>query len=410
MKRFRSYAKLRAIHTQKKQAIATRAHNQVLDHALLLVGISLRGYPASLQAFRCTSYQDTNHNASFQCADPRSEQHSVFQKLEEELFRYMNQCKKKALAPQIWIPNHSAFRHWEAICDRLSLTNSHPKLASILQYLTQRYHYGGTQTLLCTSQVLKRHWMTGQPDTQDESLESWIHWLEDKKPPKSPEHYSTFLSEEQEGNDPTRSDVVPILLHESQQRISYLKRTLSLFSQHAPSIISCWNDWWQQDLHYFSLFCSKPTSTEEDPLILAAQKLEERECTIENYIADIRREDSAYFYASLLEGHSMEGVIQTKEGQTISILCNQPIIRGREGDSLSLRKNQQAQFRVVKCIWTEEGYLVTLKKTFGRLSCSIHQKIQLTPGSMGWKFLPRQRRKISERMKLRGWIHRQDQS
>ena len=405
MKRFKSYAKLRAIHTQQKQPIAKKSHVKVLDHALILIGISLRGYPSSLQAFRCAPYHNLNDAPFHACIDPRTNQHSVFDRLEQELVSYVHRCKKNGVAPQIWLPNHSAFRHWEAICDRLTLTQRHLKLASILQYLTQRYHYGGSQTLLCLSQVLKNHWMTGQTDAQDESLELWQNWLDEHKQNNIPEHSSTFLYTHQEGESPIRPDIIPILEKESQNRLQNLAHTLALFVQKSPKTIPCWIDWWQQDLHYFSLFCTRPTSTKEDSSILAAQKLEERECTIENYIADLRQEDTAYFYASLLEGHCLEGVIQSINGQTLSLLCNQPIVRAREGDSLALRTNPQAQFRVLDSEWTNQGYIISLRKTFGRLSCSLHQKIQLNPASMGWTFVQRQRQKTSERMNNPGWIH-----
>ena len=113
-----------------------------------------------------------------------------------------------------------------------------------------------------------------------------------------------------------------------------------------------------------------------------------------NYIADLRQEDLAYFYASLLEGHCIEGIIQTIDGQSFSLLCNQPIIRkAREGDSLSLRINPQAQFRVLGSEWTKQGYMISLRKTFGRPNCTPNQKISLHPASMGWNFVQRQRRK-----------------
>ena len=401
----KSYAKLRAIHTRQKQPIATRAHAKVLDHALVLVGISLRGYSSSLHAFRCAPYHNLNDALFHACSDPRTHQDSVFEHLEQILVSYLRRCKQDGVAPQIWIPNHSSFRHWEAICDRLTLTQKHLKLASILQYLTQRYHYGGSQTLLCLSHVLKHHWMTGQTDSQDESLESWQNWLRGQPHSKIPEHASTFLYTHQESPSPIRPDIIETLHDESKTRLHNLARTLSLFVHHAPEIIPCWIDWWQQDLHYFSLFCTRPTSTKEDSSVLAAQKLEERECTIENYIADLRQKDTAYFYASLLEGHCLEGVIQNINGQTLSLLCNQTIIRAREGDSLSLRTNPQVQFRVFGSEWTDQGYLIYVRNTFGRISCSLHQKIQLTPTSMGWNFVQRQRQKISERMNNPGWIH-----
>ena len=258
---------------------------------------------------------------------------------------------------------------------------------------------------MCLSQVLKHHWMTGQPDAKDESLDSWQNWLSGVHENNIPEHTSTFLYTHQEAVSPIRHDIVQILKEESETRLHTLAQTLSLFIQHSPKIIPCWSDWWQQDLQYFSAFCTRPTTTKEDSPILAAQKLEERECTIENYIADLRQEDAAYFYASLLEGHCLEGTIQSINGQTFSLLCNQPIIRAREGDSLSLRKKPQAQFRVLESEWTEQGYLVYLRKTFGRLNCTLHQKIQLTPASMGWNFVQRQRRKTSDRMHNPGWIH-----
>ena len=184
--------KLRAIHTQTIQPIATRAHVKVLDHAFIFTGISLRGYPSSLQAFQCAKYQNLETSHFHACIDPRTHQTSVFEALEQELVSYFNQCKKEGVAPEIWLANHSSFRHLEAICDRLTIMQKYPNLSSILQYLTQRYHYGGSQTLLCLSQVLKRHWVTAQPDTKDESLESWQNWLHETHQNEIPEHNSTF--------------------------------------------------------------------------------------------------------------------------------------------------------------------------------------------------------------------------
>lgn len=70
VKRWKSYTKLRAIHTKKIQPIASHAHVQELDHALVLMGISLWGHPSSLQAFRCAQYHNFNNSCFHACIVP----------------------------------------------------------------------------------------------------------------------------------------------------------------------------------------------------------------------------------------------------------------------------------------------------------------------------------------------------
>lgn len=409
MRQLRSYAKLRAIHEQKLMPIATKAQNSILEHAMILIGVSLRGYPSTIQAFRLAQYNNTKNSIHAECIDPRKNQEHVLDMLEESLVQYMNRCKKMGSAPQIWIPNRSALRMWEALCDRLSYTQKHAPLCSILQFTTQRQYYAGSQTFLAISHVLKQHFVTGQPDTEDEALETWVQWFHNAPVPPI-NHCYTFLPESLETNNPIREDIIPVLEAETHRRLLLAQQTLHLFSQYGPPLISSFVDWWQQDLQYFQAFCAHPNTTQPDPLPLAAQKFEEREFTQDNYLADLRREDAAFFYGALLEGHCLEGIVHQIQGQNIHILCNQPIIRAREGDSLVNRTHPSDQYRIIDSKWTEEGYLVLLKKHFGKISCSLHSKIQLTPHAMGWKFQHQRRKNLSHRIQQTGWIHKEEPS
>lgn len=68
-----------------------------------------------------------------------------------------------------------------------------------------------------------------------------------------------------------RPDNIETLHDASKTRLHNPARTLSPFVHHAPEIIPCWINCWQKDLHYFSLFCTRPTSTKEDSPVLAGQ-------------------------------------------------------------------------------------------------------------------------------------------
>ena len=140
---------------------------------------------------------------------------------------------------------------------------------------------------------------------------------------------------------------------------------------------------------------------------LQHKKLRKRIVSKGDYLWDLRREDSAFFY-SLLEGYCMEGEVLEVVGQTVTIRCNQPVIRAREGDALSLRNDPVAQFQILDSEWSPQGYIVTLHKAYGKIPFSIHTKIQLSPSSLGWSFQRRRRQNVSYRLQHHSWLHQKE--
>ena len=413
MNSLQKYAKLQAIYTRSIQPIAARAHNRIFPHARILVGVSLHGYPTTLQAFRISPLSAQAPSVHMECVDPRKEsQHMhVLQTLERELERYFQECRAIGTSPQIWIPNSNAYRHWEAIADRLLQRQRLPKLCSMLQYLTQRYHYGGSQSLLILSKVLRSHWVTGQSDFFDESLATWNIWLgstvDDNMLHKAQsEDFYTSLPDKLPLS-PIDPQIQKTLRNESQKRLSLLRKTLSLFYKRAPTLISSFSYWWEQELEYFSSFMRKEPVCTKDSRLLAAQKLEERAFSLENHLADQRRDDPLFFYAGIVEGYCIEGSVHSSNGKRMQILCTQSILRAREGDTLSLRKDPSLQFRVLDREITPTGVLILLEKTYGSFYIKIGRTLQLSPSSTGWGFQHRRRQNIAQRMAQRGWIHRE---
>ena len=88
----------------------------------------------------------------------------------------------------------------------------------------------------------------------------------------------------------------------------------------------------------------------------------------------------------LLEGHCIEGTIQSINAQTFSLLCNQPIIRAREGDSLSLRTNPQGSVSCAGKRMDRTGYIVSLRKNIWSSQLYFAPRNTSTPASMGWNF------------------------
>jgi len=408
MTQFQSYAKLRAIQTQRLMPVAEKSRTIVMHHAVVLSTISLRGYASTLHAFQFGSLHSIRTSVHGACKDPRTDQEQLLSKLETELIRYCKQCEQMKTAPQIWIANKSALRHLQAICDRICHTQTHTKLAAILQFILQRYEYAASQTLLSLTSVLQKHWRSYLPDEEEESLEAWNAMLQDNVAPIQEYHTSTCLSDEQEASNPIRKGIASVLRKEASKRWTTIAQTLLLFSQKNIDTISCFSDWWQQDLQYFTHFCRSSKHTKEDNVFLAAQKFEEREFSYENYLWDLRREDSAFFYASLLEGHCMEGEVLEITGQTMIVGCNQPILRAREGDALSLRNDPVVQFRVLDSEWTSVGYIVTLHKSYGKIPCSEQRKVQLSPSALGWNFQSRRRQNIKNRLHYHSSMHQKE--
>ena len=409
----KQYAKLQAVYTQSVQAIAGRAHHRIFPHARLLVGIPLMGYPSTLQAFCLAPLSSQAPFIQDSCIDPRAESahHSVLSTLENALVGYIHECQATHTAPQIWISNISAYHHWEALCDRLLYTQSHPKLCAILQYLTQRYHYGGAQSFLPLATVLKSHWVTGQPKFYDESLATWIQWLQPKVDLKSlseaqKEYFYAPLNDNSYEHSPVHKEILPILKKETQRRLLQLRECLSLFHKRSPPLISHFSFWWEQELEYFSFFSKKEWDTTTDSYTLAAHKLEEREFSWENHLSDLRRNDPLVFYGQLLQGICIEGLVQYSNGKQLRLLSTQKVLRAREGDTLSIRKDPNLQFRLIDREIHPGGVLLHFEKTYGSFYIQSGRTLQLSPSSMGWAFKNRRRKNITQRIARRGWIHR----
>jgi len=284
----------------------------------------------------------------------------------------------------------------------------HTRLAEILQFILQRHEYAASQTLIPLTHILKKHWRSYLPDEEEESLDAWNLMLQDKVAPMQEYHTSTCLSDEQEDSNPIRQNISSTLREELHKRWTTIAQTLLLFSQKNIDVISCFSDWWQQDLQYFMHFCRSSKTITEDNVFLAVQKFEEREFSYENYLWDLRREDSAFFYASLLEGYCIEGEVLEITGQIMTIGCNQPCLRAREGDALSLRNDPTVQFRVLASEWTSVGYIVTLHKPYGKIPCSEQRKIQLSPSALGWGFQTRRRQNIKNRLHHHNKMHQKE--
>jgi hypothetical protein len=95
------------------------------------------------------------------------------------LDEYFARCLKKERAPQVWVSSPAVARFLDALSERRGSRHD-PFVALMglrLHFLADRHLHAGQQVLLPATEVLGKHFATGQSPFEDQHLGSFLSWL-----------------------------------------------------------------------------------------------------------------------------------------------------------------------------------------------------------------------------------------
>lgn len=103
----------------------------------------------------------------------------VIEPLGKALDDYFKECLAQERAPQVWVSSRAAVSFLEGISERRGSKDPAVALLGLrLHFLTDRYFYAGQQVLQPATEVLSRHFATGQSTMEDQHLGAFLEWIE----------------------------------------------------------------------------------------------------------------------------------------------------------------------------------------------------------------------------------------
>jgi hypothetical protein len=173
--------RLRAFERGRAVRGATHLHVAIRPDALVVCPVAMAGEDTTIHIM---AWGGIGQRPRISCVpDPRQrdEQYRLFTEFGAPIEHYFLTCRRHGTYPQLWVSSAPAVSHLDILADRLRynrLDTRVKRCGELLSYATERYPLDGEQTLHTVTGALKRHWVTGQTESEDEHLGALLTWIE----------------------------------------------------------------------------------------------------------------------------------------------------------------------------------------------------------------------------------------
>ena len=177
-----SFARLRALRDGRAAHRTATRQVGLPSHARALVLLPLAGEESRLHAVIWGPVGGP-HVLAQAVVDPRERDDELVlvDRLLRTIERYLRWCLRQGLWPQVWVSSEAAATHLDLWAERVRYAGSdeHMKaLGEIISYLPLRRTVVGQQALAVATEVLARHWATGQTPAEDQHLGALLAWID----------------------------------------------------------------------------------------------------------------------------------------------------------------------------------------------------------------------------------------
>jgi len=388
--------------------------------------------------------------------DPRyrSDQYELFARLGQELGIYFEACRTQGTYPQLWVSSGAAVELLDLLAERLRNSVADAKVrrfGHLLSYCTDRFPIAGQQTLHTATGTLRRHFATGQDETEDEHLGALLTWI---APPKGKTIDQAVLESEAvpagiktdpmfDGetllpliaayNDARRQGAPPIVLRTRARAIEQVltpvvtriyrgtQRAIQELEKLGLPLLADLGEMEERETAEYLRFMQSMDAgyriARKDSAKAAAFKLASREDALDNVEAAVRLGDQVARARAKLGGDVLEGTVAMPEQVRVGkrrfdyrfdLLTEQVVLRVRQRDELVWADDRRLRVEVmgVQRSGVTTRVALRIKKGQRRVGLSAEgAMLELVAGVPEWDRLGRERGHLKVRLETTPWTH-----
>jgi hypothetical protein len=446
---------LRILALEGRQAVRATSHMQVgiRPDALVVCPIAMAGEDASVHIAAMGGLGKAPEILCVPNPLVRDDQYNLFREFGKRIARYFEQCRTGGVYPQIWVSSHAAEGLLDAVAERLCTARGAPDLTyygQLLSYCTERHAVAGQQTLHVATDVLSRHFATGQQEGEDEHLGALLTWI---RPPKGTDvlvavavaektpmgcktdpEFDRRLEPRIKAYDEARKAGASAV--SLRQRAESLKREMEtvvnpiynatqrairiLQSSQLPSLPDLPQVEARERDEFQSFMISRDAGygvLPWDTPKLACFKFSEREDAEQNLAAAVSFVDKIAQARARLAGNILSGVVENAQTRrlgvrrfeyTFDVVSDQRVLHVRRGDELSMVADPRLQIVVVEVQRTGPRTRVLAKITNGMRAVgnpAAGQMVEFGGSRPDWFRIIRQRKQLKERLQITPWTY-----
>jgi hypothetical protein len=381
-------ARLRALEKGQAVPIVSQRQTVIQPHARILTLLSMAGEDTSVHAAAFGGFGEPAQ--VFVVADPRrrDDQNALLRTLLPLFEEYYAQCRAAGTFPQIWVSSAGALGHLDTLADRLRFTDEPEirRLGELWTYAGERSPVAGQQSLISASGVLRRHYATGQQESEDEHLLALLTWID---PPPGRDIFAAVAAAEETPmgvkTDPLfdRRTLQPAItdFHSAQSdaarafhqtRIQHMlegvirpiytaiQRSMALLSQPRWQANAALDELAQQESDEFERFMQARDQNHglpyHDSAKAGAMKIAARERAVTNVEAGMLRHDRGSRERGVVKGSVLRGqLVDVEEHHLGPRLFEYDLVLSSHQDSLHLRLGDE--------LWLMDGAKLSMEIT-----------------------------------------------
>ncbi|MGK7755151.1 hypothetical protein [Roseovarius sp. C03] len=173
-------ARLQALRNGQAVPITRQRQVHIQSHARVLTLLAMAGEDTSVHAVAIGRIGEAPQIAVTPDPRRRDDQYDLLRWLLPRFESYFAECRAAGTFPQIWVSSGGALSHFDTLADRLRFTDDDEvkRLGTLWTYGGERSPIAGQQALHSAASALRAHFVTGQPDAEDEHLGTLLTWIE----------------------------------------------------------------------------------------------------------------------------------------------------------------------------------------------------------------------------------------